>query len=339
MPHLGLYGKYFSRYSITVKVRPTQTAIDHLTRRVPTAAPSDTVDQLRRRLRLEADHFETINYIYVLDVDQKLVGVVSIKKIFSAELDAHLSRLMDREIVASRPNADQEKIIKLALRHNIKAIPVTDKDQTFLGVVPSDQILQILREEIKEKEFKMVGIDPRHGDSVLTLSVLASFKHRISWVVVGLLGGMLMAGFIDNFTHVLSENIVLAAFIPLVVYIGGAVGAQTEALVIRDLAAKDNLNLQSYGIRHLGVASLMAITCGVLSGGIVWMLYFSTLLSTAVGFAIAAAIIMATLIGVAIPYLLSKLKQDPADGSGPIGTVLIDITSVVVYFSVVTWLY
>ncbi len=310
-----------------------------MTALVPTAHESDTVSQIHDMLSAENKSLASISYVYILDAVGKLVGVLSIHEIFAAGRAAKLGDICRKSsLVFVHPQTHQERVAYLALRHRIKAMPVVDRDDIFLGEVTSDAILRILHKEMHEDSLKRAGI--RHPDAlhstVLTLSLFSSFKHRIPWLLLGLIGGLLMARVIGFFEQTLEQNLALAAFLPLIVYMSSAVGTQMETYIIRDLATEQKLKIQPYLLRNIlivffiGVALsfLLFLLFGIFSGP--WYLAF--VLSAS----LFASVLSSLCTGLLIPLAFSKLSLDPADASGPVATIIQDTMSIVIYFGIAT---
>ncbi len=310
-----------------------------MTALVPTAQESDTVSQIHDMLSAENKSLTSINYVYILDAERKLVGVLSIHEIFTAARTTKAGDICKKSpLVFVHPQTHQERIAYLALQHRIKAIPVVDHDGIFLGEVTSDAILRILHKEMHEDSLKRAGI--RHPDAlhsnVLTLSLFSSFKHRIPWLLLGLIGGLLMAKVIGFFEQTLEQNLALAAFLPLIVYMSSAVGTQMETYIIRDLATEQKLRIQPYLLRNIlivffiGIALsfLLFLLFGIFSGP--WYLAF--VLSAS----LFASVLSSLCTGLLIPLAFSKLSLDPADASGPVATIIQDTMSIVIYFGIAT---
>jgi magnesium transporter len=210
----------------------------------------------------------------------------------------------------------------------------------FLGIIPSDQIHKILYEEHKEDMLKSVGIITYSTaiDDSLDSSVVQAFIRRVPWIMLGTLGGLLLAGIIGVFENTLKDNLVLAAFIPLVVYVSAAVGAQTQILFIRDLALNGKMSILSYALKQMFTTFLIAVTSGIFITVIVAVFWQTYYLGLIIGLAATASIIFSVLIAMLVPYLLNTYKQDPANGSGPFATIIQDAASVVIYFAIASFL-
>jgi len=313
---------------------PTESAGRKMTKAVPLAYPEESVLNVKKMLFEKIKKIETINYIYVVDKKKKLIGVFSIKEIFRRSGKTKVKEIMQKEVIKVRPYADQEKVVILALRNNLKSIPVVGKGDEFLGVVPSDIILDVFHSENVEDFLKVAGIhSPLKKISEASSLFLA--KARIPWLVFGLLGGVLAARIIDFFETPLKTHFILAAFIPLIVYVSGAVGIQTQTLFIRNLVLDSQLKMTKYLLREIKTAFLIALVLGGLLSLLSIFLFNSPyFIGIILGVSLFLAILTTILIGVFIPWVLQKLKKDPAIGAGPFGTIICDVLSLIIYFSV-----
>jgi len=319
-----------------IKKYPAESVGRNMVRQVPLCHQDDRILDVKRILFDTMDNLETINYIYVVDINNKLIGVFSIKEIFRRSENTLVKEVMSRDVIKIRPYADQEKVVILALKNNLKAIPVVSKRDEFLGVVPSDIILDILHLENVEDFLKMAGINSPL-QKILKGSYFYLFKVRIPWLVLGLFGGIFGAIIIGFFESPLKEHFILASFIPLMLYMAGAVGNQTEALFIRNMVLNNNINIGKYLFREMRISVLIALVLASSLFAISMLLfnapYFIALILAS---SLFVAIFTAVLVGVFMPYILKKLGKDPAVSSGPFATILRDILSLVIYFTIST---
>lgn len=310
-----------------------------MTVRAPIASEESTLQQIHHMLIKESSDFRTITYVYVLNDQKKLTGVLSIHEILAGELTEKAKDVCKKApLVVVHPQTHQERAAYLALQHTIKAVPVVDHDGIFLGEITSDSILRILHKEMHEDSLKRAGI--RHPDAlhsnVLTLSLFSSFKHRIPWLFLGLIGGLLMAKVIGFFEQTLEQNLVLAAFLPLIVYMSSAVGTQMETYIIRDLATEQKLQIQPYLLRNIMIVFCIGIVLSLvlfLSYGFFSGAWY---LAVVLGTSLLASVLSSLFTGLLIPLAFSKLSLDPADASGPVATILQDMMSIVIYFGIAT---
>ncbi len=317
---------------------PPHAAARVLTQDAPTAHPEQTLQQVRDSLAKTITDSETINYIYVLDSGNRLTGILSIKDLFRFQADTKIGNLCRTEkLITVHPDTPQERVAYLALRHNIKAIPVVDRSGVYLGVIPSDAILRILYRETHEDLLHLAGIH-RGGstpfDSVLTLPLLTSVWHRLPWLLLGLAGGLLAAQLVAQYEETLRANLLLAAFIPLIVYMSDAVGTQMEAFIIRDMAVEHRLPFLRYLTRQIAVIAIISLLLGGSLFLIANFLHGNARTSVVLGVSLSAAVLSSVLTGLIIPYVFSRMRLDPANASGPTATILQDLLSILVYFSI-----
>lgn len=324
-----------------ISAYPAATAVRLMTARIPTIQPTATITDIEKLLEEKTDAFETINYVYVVDEKKTLCGVLSIKEVFRQPAIARVSDILSerqKPLVTVKPHTDQEHLALLALKHNLKAIPVVDDKNQLLGAVTSDTILRILDSEAVENILRFGGVyHTGTVDNVLTDSLSVSIKHRLPWLVLGLVGGLSAAGIIEHFEGLLSRHLILAAFIPLIVYMADAVGTQMEAFIIRDLALNPRLKFLTYLAKHSAVVLLIGLLLSFLLFGASFLLHREVRVSIVLGIALFFAIVSSLLTGLIVPYLFSKVKLDPANASGPTATIIQDVVSVLVYFVVASW--
>lgn len=303
---------------------------------IPLVFENQTIKEAQDYLKREIRNIKTINYLYVIDGQEKLIGVITIKELFRQRPETKISEIMKKELITIHPSAHQEKVVILAIKHNLKAIPVVDKENHLLGVVPSDNILSILHKEHIEDALLSVGIhkfkDP--AKSIIEAPAFLHFKKRLPWLILGLIGGMIAAIVVSSFEESLKVKIILAAFIPAVVYMADAVGAQTQTIFIRSLAIEHKLNLRKYIWREIRVGFYLALMLGIVIAFISFLWQKSLLLSSILGLSFFLTIIMAMAVAITLPLFFLKIKQDPAVTSGPFATIVRDVLSLLVYFTI-----
>ncbi|MFA6992313.1 MAG: magnesium transporter [Candidatus Gracilibacteria bacterium] len=175
-------------------------------------------------------------------------------------------------------------------------------------------------------------------DDIQKLSIWRSFKHRFPWLFIGLVGGVLAAKLIEQFEFVLSKNLILAAFIPTIVYMADAVGVQMESFIIRDLALEGKIKFHRYFVRQFTVVFFMGLVFSGMLFLINWFTSKDVVISFVLSLALFIAIMSSLLTGLMIPYVMRKSRIDPANVSGPIVTIVQDILSIVIYFLIAAWL-
>jgi magnesium transporter len=308
-------------------------------RGVATAHPEDTIAAVRARISKKHRSIDTLQYVYVLDDSGKLTGVLSMKALFGSGEERRVGDVcVRRNLVSVRPTAHQERVAYTALLHGLKAVPVTDHDHMFLGVIPGDAVQHILYKEMHEDALRRSGIHHGHPlfDNVLTIPIARSILHRVPWLLIGLAGGLLASGIVDFFETTLRQNLILASFIPLIVYMSDAVGTQMEAFIIRDLAIDNHFSFLRYLLRQLWIVSAIGIMCSGLLAGASYLLHGDSAISIVLGLSLFAAIVSSIITGLIVPFTISHLRFDPANVSGPVATIAQDILSLVIYFSIAT---
>jgi len=307
---------------------------------VPIAYDDQTIGDVEKMLFKKASDVLTINYIHVIDSVGHLVGIFSIREIFRFPEETLLSEIYHKKIVSVLPETDKEQVVMLALKNSLKSMPVVNKDNIFLGVIPNDTIMKTLYEEMTEDIMHISGISQEESfvDTEKSLPVIRTMKRRLPWLLIGMMGGILAAGIVGMFEEMLSNYIILAAFIPLIVYMSGASCSQMQAFIIRDLAFNPKLKFLQYLFKQSGTTILIGILTSIILYIVSLGLYGEPMISFVLSIALLFAITSSLLTGIIIPFLFARLKLDPADASGPIGTIIQDIISVFVYLIVAFYL-
>jgi magnesium transporter len=308
-----------------------QSALDGLFTAVPRAAPTARVGDVRSTLADSpaADHAE----LAVCDGD-RLIGLVPIERLLAANADTPVGTIVDTKPPTVAPDADQEAVAWQAARAGARSVAVVDRDGSLLGIVPPQRLISVLAHEHEEDLARLGGFLARTGAarSASEEAVGRRLWHRLPWLALGLAGAMLSAGIVASFEEELRTQVLLAFFVPAVVYMADAVGTQTETVVIRGIAI---------GIPLKRIARLETVT-GLFIGAVLAAAFFAftlgvwgdTRVAATVALALFASASIATVIAMTLPYLLARLGRDPAFGSGPLATVIQDLLSIIVYFAI-----
>jgi magnesium transporter len=309
---------------------------NQLSIRVPLVSPRKTIGEIKLLLPELAQQSDSINYIYVIKPKNRLIGVISVKELARHADNTEIKKVMVKDLVVSHPQVKKNRVAHLAIKHNIKAVPIVDDKNHFLGVLSSDKILAILYHEYRQYTYRHAGIMdlPDSFKTILDKPLIQVFLSRISWIVIGLIGGVFAAQIIEQFESILAAKLALASFIPLIVYISGAVGGQTQTFLIRDIAFNPDLSVAKYVFKQFFITGLIGMVCGLLVLGLVTIFWQSVFLGLVIGLATFSAISSSTIIAVFVPYILFKFKQDPASGSGPFATIIQDLLSIYIYFAI-----
>lgn len=304
-----------------------------MTNNVPIVYAEETIGSVENRLLKKIKQLKSIDYIYVLNKKRILEGVISIKELFRQPKNKIVSSVMAKNVIKVRPNTHQERAAYLSLKNNIKSIPVVDANGKFLGAVLNDDILKTTYDELQEDISHFVGV--KHHlvdmDNVNSMSIISSLEHRLPWLIIGIMGGIVAANVIGMFENTLSENIILAAFIPLIVYIASAVSTQAAFFFVRDLAIDRKINFAPYIFRQFKIIFSMGAAISILIFGFSLLFYRQFPITVVLSLAVFITILSSVITGIFIPYAFSKLHFDPANASGPIATIIQDLVSVTIY--------
>ncbi len=304
------------------KKYPPESVGSVMTDKVPLISLEQTVKEVKEILK--NNNFSTINYLYIINQDYQLIGVLSIKELFSKN---------DQELITINPNKDREKAVLLAIKNSLKAVPVVDKNNVFLGVVTSDMILDILQKENIEDLLLAGGIAVTNKsiEEFLKVKTLMMVKLRIPWLLVGLIGGVLAAQIISSFEMVLSSFIALTFFIPIIVYLADAVSTQTATIFIRGVAFTNSVFIKKYFLKELKIGSFLGLILGSILSLVAYFWQKDYTLSIIIFFSIFLGVLFSVIFAILFPLLLKKTKKDPAIGTNPIVTILSDVTAITIY--------
>ncbi|MDR0505249.1 MAG: magnesium transporter [Dysgonamonadaceae bacterium] len=308
--------------------------------------PHYTVQQALDHIRVFGRDSETLNVIYIVDTHWKLIDDIRIKEIILASPTQTISELSDNRFVALNAYDDQEIAVKVFQDYDRVALPVTDTDGTLLGIVTVDDVMDVVEEENTE-DFQKFGGTEGLDLSYTKTPLFELVKKRAGWLIILFVGEMLTASAMGHFDSEISKAIVLALFVPLIISSGGNSGSQAASLIIRSLALNE-LRLRNwwYVMRKEIFAGLMLGTILAVIGFLrifIWQntgLYdygeYWLWISFSVAVALIFVVLWGTISGSMIPLLLKKLGLDPATASAPFVATLVDVTGLVIYFSVAT---
>lgn len=293
-----------------------------------------TAAEAMQILKQEAPGAETIYYIFVIDEQKRLSGVMSLRNLIIADETTLIQDIMDERVVSVSVGADQEKAAKLMKDYDLLALPVIDFQKHLLGIITVDDIVDVIDEEASEDYSKLAAV----SDVDLTRNPLVAVKKRLPWLVILLFLGMLTATLISQFEATLEQVAILAAFIPVVAGTTGNSGTQSLAVVVRGLATGDfdNLPLKRHFLQEMVTALVTGAVCGIVITGIIFLWKEQLFIGLVAGFSLMLSIFIGTLAGSLVPLIMHRLKVDPAVASGPFITTICDIISMSIYFSIAT---
>ena len=282
----------------------------------------------------DQEEAEMVFYLYAVDDDGRLTGVVSLRNLVTTSSDTTLENIMSRRVHSVRPETDQEEVARIVSQYNFLAVPVVDAEDQLLGIITVDDVVDIIREEATEDFLQMVGAGKDR--EILLKSSWDNARMRFPWLFASWVGGILAAFIIGAFDNILQSTIVLAAFIPVIIGMGGNIGTQSSTIIVRGLAT-GRVGLENSVkilLKEIRVGLILGILYGILLGvfAIFRFLDVSPMLGLVVGLSICASMIIAATIGSLVPLILNRFDIDPAVATGPFVTTAIDILGVALYF-------
>src|SRR5713101_5369010 len=308
--------------------------------------PKMTVGEALKRIRSVARERESIYACYVMEPGTgHLLGAVSLRDLVMAELDAPITEVMRKKPVTVNVLDDQEEVAKKIGKYNLLAVPVLEQDGSVVGFVTVDDVIDVLVEEQTEDILRMAAVEPGALDKpYMQVALPLMIRKRAGWLVILFLGEMLTATAMGFFEKEIERAVVLALFVPLIISSGGNSGSQASTLVIRALALSE-VNLRDWW-RVMRREVFSGLGLGLILGAIgflritIWSGFSKIygphwlLVALTVGLALIGIVLWGTLAGSMLPFILRRLGFDPATSSAPFVATLVDVTGLVIYFSV-----
>ncbi len=305
--------------------------------------PEMLVDEAILYLRAQArTRVETIYYAYVLDPDQRLLGVVSLRELVSAASNKRVSDIMNTEFVSVTEDLDQEELSRIISQYDVTALPVVDVEGRMKGIVTVDDVVDVVQEEATEDIQKFGGMEALN-EPYLRIGFLQMIRKRAGWLLILFVGEMFTASAMAYYEHEIQRAVVLAAFIPAIISSGGNSGSQASTLIIRAMAL-DEVRIRDWWRvlgRELGVGLCLGAFLGLV--GLVRILVFPMginftgsvhgLIALTVALSVLGTVVWGTLAGAMLPFLLRRCKLDPASASAPFVATLVDVSGLVIYFT------
>ncbi|CAM5190149.1 Magnesium transporter MgtE OS=Ureibacillus acetophenoni OX=614649 GN=SAMN05877842_101258 PE=3 SV=1 [Ureibacillus acetophenoni] len=298
---------------------------------------NSTVRSAMAVLRKEAPNAETIYYVFVVDDNHQLTGVLSLRDLIVSDEDTIIKEIMKERVVSVKVTDDQEDVAHLFKDYNFLALPVVSENDELVGIITVDDIIDVIDEEASDDYSKLAGITDVDDVDV---SPFKAARKRLPWLIMLLFLGTLTATLMSQFEATLDQVALLALFIPLISGTSGNSGTQALAVAVRGIATGeiDGKNKFKLLIREICTGLITGIVCGIVVIGIIYFWQHSIIIGLLVGAAICCSILVATIAGSFIPLLIHKLGVDPAVALGPFITTLNDITSILIYLGLATTL-
>ena len=290
----------------------------------------------RDALKTLQDHSEAemVFYLYITDEDDRLVGVASLRALATTPADTLLKNIMVKRVHSVRPETDQEDVAQIVARYNYLAVPVLDGDDHLLGIVTVDDVVDVIREEATEDFLQMAGAGKDR--EILLKSSWENARARLPWLFASWIGGIIAVAVIGKFEYMLESIIALAAFIPVIIGMGGNIGTQSSTIIVRGMAT-GRIEIGSEMkilLKEIRVGMILGVLYGLMLGVFANFRFMDAhpMLGLVVGLSICCSMLIATAVGTFTPLVLRKLDIDPAIATGPFVTTSIDILGVLLYF-------
>ena len=296
-----------------------------------------TARQAIESLQTEHSDVEMAFYLYVVDDYGKLVGVSSLRQLVVVSPETPLKEFMTTDVFSVQTDMDQEEVARIVARYDILAVPVIDGSNRLVGIVTVDDVIDILRKEATEDILKMAGAGE---EFVETKSIFKSTRIRLPWLFASCLGGIFAFLIIGEFESSLNKIAALAAFIPVIMGMGGNIGTQSSTIVVRGLAT-GRINVREIWpvvFKELTIGLILGLVYGLLIGSVAQFKYSLEALALSVALAVICSMSIAALVGSLVPMGFARINIDPAVATGPLVTTSIDIISVFFYFLIATTL-
>ncbi|MFB9066665.1 magnesium transporter [Pseudofulvimonas gallinarii] len=296
--------------------------------------PYWTIAEALDHIRAANENGESVNRIYVTQLEGKLLDNLPLRAFILGKLDEPVRTLMRREAISVRPEEHREEAVRLIQHYDLEALPVVDEDGVLLGTVTVDDVMDVAEEETTEDFHRLASVGAVEL-SMRDASVFYLFRKRVPWLVMLVFANIFSGAALAHYESTISSAIVLLFFLPLLIGSAGNAGSQSSTLMVRALATGDvsmrdwfSLLLKEFGVAlALGIALGLAVAgLGVLRGGVA--------IGITVALTMVVAVMAGSLIGMSLPFAFSKLKLDPATASTPLITCIADISGIVIYFGI-----
>lgn len=314
---------------------PDDTAGAIMTTEFVVLQADKTIGATLEELRDLGPEAETIYYLYVIDTERRLVGVVSLRDLIVSPLDRLIADIMGQRVVSAHVTADQEDLARTVQKYDLLALPVIDSEDKLLGIITVDDVMDVIERETTE-DFE--ELSATKGSSDINMSPFEAAKKRAPWIISLMFLGMITASTIGGFEETLESIVLLAVFMPLVMGSAGNAATQSLVVAVRSIALGtiNRKNVAKMVRRELGTGILLGVACMIVIFGVITFLYDSALIGLIVGVSIFASLSVATIVGTLVPLLINRLKLDPAVASGPFITTLMDNLGLILYFTIAT---
>ncbi len=307
--------------------------------------PDRTVEEALEHVRSRAEEYETVNIVYVAEKDGRLLDAVGLRRLLMAESGSLIADLVRGPVITLNASDDREEAVRVMERYDLPVLPVVDGDGLMLGIVTHDDVMDVAEGEFTEDMYRLAGISWSEEElgrsaTILEASLPKVLKLRLPWLLVALGGGLMAGGVVGQFEDTLESIVILAFFIPVIMDMGGNVGTQASTIFVRGFAL-GHISAQNVW-RHVwreGRTGLsVGLIVGVVGGGAAWLWQGIPELGLVIFLSMVATCTIASVVGFAVPWLAHKAGKDPAAVADPFITTIKDVSGLLIYFGLATWL-
>ncbi|CAM3207450.1 magnesium transporter [Filibacter tadaridae] len=294
-----------------------------------------TVEHAISHLREQVHGKQNIHYVYMVNQENELKGVLSIRELLAATNNDVLADIMKRSLVYFSSDLDQEEAAKTFRDEDLVSIPVVNKSKQLIGIIHVEDIIDVIHQEADEDIEKLMAT----GKEIdFHTKPLKAAGKRLPWLIILLFVGLISGKIMESFEDTLDAVVALAFFMPMIAGMTGNTGTQSLAVVVRGLISEKLSMKKAFQLlwRELLVGIIIGLTCASLIAVVAYIWRGSLMLGIVVGVSLLATLIIGTIAGTIIPLILYKLKADPAVASGPLITTINDILSLLIYFGIAT---
>lgn len=299
------------------------------------ALPAETTaEEALIALREKSDDLEMANYIYVLNAEEQLAGVLSLRKLVTAPPHRRIRDIMETDVIAVTPDTDQEQVAQHVVDYGLLAVPVIDDQRRLLGIVTVDDVIGVLKEEAQEDLLKMAGAGAPMTESE---GFFRHVRNRFPWLLASCAGGIASAVVMGAFERTLASHHFFALFLPIILGMAGNVGTQSATVTVRGLAlGQIAAGDRSFATlrREMMIGVTLGLAYALIVGVIASIMGDRASDGLAIGLSMALGMTLASTIGTLVPLLLARMNVDPAVATGPFVTTSLDLLGVIIYFSV-----
>lgn len=296
-----------------------------------------------KHIRAEAVDADSIYYIYVLNDEQKLVGVLSLRELFLAKDSEIIEEIMMENVKSVNDNDDREEAVKIVSKYNLVAVPVVDDEGILKGIITIDDIIDVMEEEASEDLYKIAGSSERErntdedDNSTLSQQIISCVSGRIGWLILTALISFIAAIIFMNFKKVIDKNLVELLFLaPLVVAMGGSVSSQSSSVTIINLTDKDKGIDKVLILKEIISSLINGVVIAIIAVALLAIFIGKPEITMVVALTVLINMVLGACAGTLLPIILTKMDSDPAAIFSPIMAVLMDVVGIVVYYIMIT---